>query len=98
MRCKKPSSPESLLAVSELWVQKADLKRRIEELTWRLLEKLSAQKRTFAEKRDTEDNEADIEKLTEQVRQLSVRVIELKGKIMEDKKAVLDPNVKLKAA
>lgn len=72
--------------------------KRIEDLTMGLAEKLSAQKRSIAEKCHIENAMAVKKKLIEQEKQLSFRVTVLEGEDMKGKETVLNLNDKLKAA
>lgn len=100
--CKLPAlqkrgSRKSLLQVNALWVERA-AQKKIEELMRRLEEDLSARIWSFAKRRHTENAVAVIEKLTEQVKQVSARVTVLKDKVMHGEETVPDLNFKLKAA
>lgn len=72
-------------------------KKWIEKLTWRLEEKLPARKRNVSEKRHTENVVTGRVKLTELVKQPSLRVTELDGEVTNGNKTVSYLNVKFRA-
>lgn len=71
-------------------------KKGIKELTQRLAKELLDLKRSVADKRHTESAVTAINKLTEQVKQLSVCVAELKSEKVKGKNASANLKVKLK--
>lgn len=87
-----------MLEVSALLGEKVAQKKEVEELSWRLEGKLAARKRKVADKRGTVDAVVAMEKLNEQVKQLSASVLNLKGEVVIGNAAVADLIVKLNAA
>lgn len=66
-----------------LRVEKAAQKKRVEALTWRLVEKVSVRERSAARNKHTKDAVAGKKKLIKQVQKLLVRMIELENEVVK---------------
>lgn len=94
---EKAAWTKRLLEVTVLWSDNAAWKERIEERTRRLEVKMITRERSIADKRHTKGAVFDKKGLADQVKQLSVRVAELKGKVVKGMESVPHLNVNLKA-
>lgn len=87
---------KSLQQVTAFWNEKAALKERIVEWTRRLAEKPLAWERSFAKKRPLENVVAAKENLTQQIKQLSSIVVDVKGVTENSNEAVGKLNFMIK--
>lgn len=92
---EKDTRAKNLLQVKALWIGEAAQKIRIEKLTRRLAVDLSAQERSIAEMRHTEDAVTFKETVTGQVKQKSFCVTALDGEDMNGKEIVAVFNIML---
>lgn len=95
---KKAARAKSLLEMMALRVEKAAQKKRVEGLTQLLAEELTAWETRVVDERHTENAVTVKEKLTKQVKQLSVRVTEIECEVMNGNETVADLNAKLMVA
>lgn len=95
---EKAACAKSLDKTSTLWAEKGAQKKRIDKLTRRLEEELSARERSVAEWRHTKGAVAVKEKLVEQVKQILALVTEQEGEAVKGKETMTELNIKSKAA